>query len=123
MLPGFAGHLVSEHFVESVVTDAAPDLMGSAATAARARLSRWRRGCEWLGPASSVKTLFEAAAVPLVEALGFEPPARGERMHACLVGSIRAGREPLVLVVTAWSERLDPLWRPAIAESIHRAAG
>jgi len=120
MLPGFAGHLVSEHFLENVVSDVVSD--GEHIDLARKQLVRWRRDCEWLGPASTVHTLFEAAAVPLMESLGFDAPSRVERAHGCVIATLNADREPIVLVVAAWSERLDPLWRTAVIESIRRLA-
>jgi len=120
VLPGLAGHLVSECFLES-------ELSGTAAVQpeierARQRLGRWRRGCEWLGPASTVRTLYEAAAMSLVDALGFEVPSQTVNAHGCVVATIRSDRERVVLLVTAWGERLDPLWRVALTESIERGA-
>ena len=120
MLPGFAGHLVSEHLLEIVLSDNVSD--AAHIDLARKQLGRWRRDCEWLGPASTVQTLFEAAAVPLVDALGFDAPSRVERAHGCVIATIKAGREPIVLLVSGWNERLDPLWRPAVIESIRRLA-
>ena len=60
--------------------------------------------------------------MPLVDALGFDAPSRVERAHGCVVATIQADREPIVLLVSAWDERLDPLWRTAVTESIRRAA-
>ena len=40
----------------------------------------------------------------------------------CVVATIRADREPLVLLVAAWDERLDPFWRTAVTEAIRRSA-
>ena len=105
-----------------VLSDAVSDAAATGIDLARKQLGRWRRDCEWLGPASTVQTLFEAAAVPLVDALGFDAPSRVERAHGCVVATIQAGREPVVLLVSAWDERLDPLWRTAVIESIRRLA-
>ena len=122
MLPGFAGRLVSEYFLETELSGPASESAGSAVDLARARLRAWRRGCDWLGPASTVQAVFEAAAVPLVDTLGFDAPAQVERAHRCVVATIRADREPLVLLVAAWDERLDPFWRTAVTEAIRRSA-
>jgi hypothetical protein len=122
VLPGFAGRLVSEYFLEIELSEAISDSAGSGLKLARAQLARWWRDCEWLGPASTVQTLFEAAAAPLVQTLGFDAPSGIERAHGCAVATIRADREPIVLLVAPWGERLDPLWRTAVSESIRRSA-
>jgi hypothetical protein len=67
-------------------------------------------------------TLFEAAAVPLVEALGFDSPSGVERSNRCMTAMIRTGGESIVLLVASWGERLDPLWRTAVTEAIRRWA-
>ncbi len=122
MLPGYAGRLVSESFLETELLDSASDRYGSSVEPVRTALRRWQRGCGWLGPATTVQGLFEAAAAPLVDALGFDAPSCVERAHGCMVATIRADREPVVLLVTAWGDRLDPFWRIAVTEAMGRAA-
>lgn len=119
MLPGFSGHLVSEFFLEShlIGRDAAID------QTVRRRLERWRQRCRLLGPTSTIRTLLESAAAPLVEALGFGPPHRVEWIDQQLVSaSLDDGVRPVALVVAAWGERLDRLWRLAVTDAMSRAA-
>jgi hypothetical protein len=120
MLPGLSGHLISELFLESELS--AATRLESGADSARQHFVRWRRSCDWLGPASGVQTLFEAAAVTLVEALGFERPTAVERIDSLLIGTIRCGPQPILLLVAAWGETLDPLWRVAVTQAIGRSA-
>jgi hypothetical protein len=119
MLPGFSGRLVSEQFLEGELSLLArePTLSRS-----RERLGRWRRSSAWLGPASGVQTLFDAAAAPLVEALGFDTPTGLEQVHECRVASIRSAPASIVLLVAPWAERLDRFWRIAVTESVRREA-
>jgi Eco57I restriction-modification methylase len=133
MLPGLSGHLVSEFFLERELSAAGsvlpavhndprdPRKPGDTG-AARRRLARWRGSCDWLGPATSVHALFEAAAAPLVEILAFEPPAAIERLDTNLIATIRAGGHPVLLMVASWGERLDPLWRAAVTQAMRRSA-
>jgi hypothetical protein len=133
MLPGLSGHLVSEFFLErelsstgSVLPTAAgalrdPRHPGDPDTVRR-RLARWRRSCDWLGPATSVQALFDAAAAPLVEVLAFERPAAIERLDTLLIATIRAGGHPVLLVVAPWADRLDPHWRVAVTQAMRRSA-
>jgi hypothetical protein len=44
MLPGFAGHLVSEHLLEIVLSNNGSD--AAHIDLARRQLGRWRRDCE-----------------------------------------------------------------------------
>ena len=82
MLPGFGGYLISEFFLESHLRSHNADANTISTTQARSRLEQWRRHCRSLGPSSSVRALLETAAVPLVEALGFEAPRRVQGHHA-----------------------------------------
>jgi hypothetical protein len=128
MLPGFGGHLVSEFFIESRLAAGAgagerDEFDAVRAEAVRRQLARWRRGSRSLGPASSVRALLESGAAPLVDALGFDPPAFINQIEPSLaVASLRAGPHIVVLVVAPWGERLDRLWRPAVTHAIHRGA-
>ena len=120
MLPGYRGHLVSECFLESQLDQESDS---HAAARFRRTLSAQRRRCRTLGPASSVRSLFETAGAPLVDALGFEAAANREvRDRGLLFATI--GRTPLRvgLVVAPWGSRLDPLWRPAVTDALNRSA-
>src|SRR5215210_4157464 len=131
MLPGLCGHLVSGFFLErelsaaSTLAVALPGLREPwrrVDTDVRARLARWRRSCRWLGPATSVDALLEAAAAPLAEVLGFQRPEAIERLDTIRIATIRAGGHPVVLLVAPWGDRLDPHWRVAVTQAMGRTA-
>src|SRR5438876_4677313 len=71
MVPGLGGHLVSEVFLETLLST--PDALDG--DRARGRLAYLRRQCASLGPATSPRALLESAAAPLVDLIGFEPPS------------------------------------------------
>jgi N-6 DNA Methylase/Eco57I restriction-modification methylase len=120
MLPGFSGHLVSEFFLESQLAGGPESLE---AARVRRQLATWRRECRSLGPSSSVLSLLEVGAAPLLRALGFDPPSNVEHRDRILV-SATVGRESqrVGLVVAPWGHRLDPLWRPAVTDAMRRSA-
>jgi hypothetical protein len=121
MLRGFSGHLVSEHYLETAL-ESTPSSVGPQIAAARRALAQWRVACRPLGPASAVRALFDAAAVPLVETLGFERPVAVECVDSAVAGTIRAGTQSVALLVSPWGMRLDGLWRLAVRQAIRRAA-
>ncbi len=120
MLPGLGGHLVSEYFLESEPSGATALDVG--VVSVRRRLGQWRHTCGWLGPASSLHTLLEAAAAPFFEALGFDRPTAIAHADSSLIGTVRAGAQPVLLLVAGWGERLDPFWRVAVTEAMRRSA-
>lgn len=128
MLAGFSGHLVSEAFLEDHLAKSISDGAGSRAPGvedhARWALGEWRRQRDLLGPASSFRAMLYTGAVPLVAALGLDPPSSVDLADhaAALVATLRSPSGPLALVVTAWGERLDPLWRLAVTQAAARAA-
>src|SRR5262249_24099781 len=122
MLPGYNGHLVSESFLETELLPRTSEAPLAQAETGRKRIASLRPACEWLGPASSIQTLLAAAAEPLLEALGFDTPTTITARNASLVATIRAGSQPVVLVLIQWGERLDSVWRLAVTEAIQRAA-
>lgn len=123
MLPGFGGRLVSECFLELQLAEGAERFDPGEGQSVRRQLLSWRRRCRALGPASSVRSVFEVGAVPFVEALGFDPPKRIEdgRPMAALC-TVADGPPVMALVVAAWGERLDPLWRAAVTHAIRNGA-
>ncbi|MBI4486368.1 MAG: N-6 DNA methylase, partial [Acidobacteria bacterium] len=123
MLPGFAGHLISEFFLEhrgcAAPATESPD--PAAARCLRA-LKEWRRQCAALGPASSARAMLEIGAAPFAAALGFHPPDTVAPLKGGVAATLRAPRGAAALVVTLWSERLDPFWRTAVIEAERRSA-
>ena len=119
MLPGFNGHLISSAFVEGQLAALTPSPI---ADEARRQLIEWRRRCETLGPASTPRALLQAAATPLLVSLGFAPPTDVASVGAVLAATLRSGSRNVALLVTAWAEPFDPLWRVAVTEAIRRSA-
>jgi hypothetical protein len=119
MLIGFGGHLVSEHVLERRVDTHAD---GQMSNRTRTALVRWRTNQQLLGPASSVRTMLEAAATPFVRLLGFPPPTDIAVGDDVCAATLPARSTPVAIVVSRWGERLDPLWRRATLEATARGA-
>jgi hypothetical protein len=120
MLAGLSGSLLSHHFAERILQDEFSGRLGDAslAGAARSFAHWWEAHGSQLGPASSIRSIWDLAAVPLVELLGFRaaPPAGDECdvRHASLIAS--SGR--VALVAATWSLSLDNVWRDAARRGI-----
>src|SRR5262245_63230920 len=121
MATGLNGYLVSTAFLESQLR--ANDDLASVDRATRA-LRAWRLRHAF-GPASSVRTIFDAGAASLAELLGFEAPATITQIDSALAATLlRKGsvRSAVALIVAPWGTRLDSLWRTAVTEAIRRTA-
>ena len=120
MLAGLSGSLVSHYFAERILQQEFSGRLGdtSLAAAERSFTGWWQTQATQLGPASSIRSIWDLAAVPLVELLGFTAPsARGDgpdTRHTLLMGS--SGR--IALVVATWNVSLDNLWREAARRGI-----
>jgi len=119
MLNGFAGHLISETFLEGVLTGA--PLAGDDLRAYR-DLIAWRKRTWDLGPASSLRSMVNAGAEPFAAALGFEPPTNIAPGDCTVAATLRDGSRVVALLVTSWGQPLDSLWREAVREAIQRLA-
>ena len=122
MLPGFSGYLVSESFLEEELTSTGRQLATADAASVRQRFTDWHRSFGWLGPASTVRALFEGAAAPLAGLLGFAGPWAIETVDPVLIATLQSGSDPVLLVVAPWAARLDGFWRIATSHAIRRAA-
>lgn len=116
MLPGIAGQLLSESFLERQLRSSVP---AADADARRRLLCAWRRSVEHLGPASSVRLMLNAAAA-LVRLLDFEWPASVEHGDDWASATLEGSRSRVALVATSWGARLDPLWRVAVRQALAR---
>ena len=117
MIPGFSGHLISEFYLESRLARAD----ACAVAPVDHSLERWMKRSQGCGPATSVRSIFEAAATPLLEALGFEVTNSVEPIEERLVGTVvRTGADTIALIVAPWAEPLDQLWRTAVTFAIRR---
>jgi Eco57I restriction-modification methylase len=117
MIPGFAGQLLSESFLEEQLpSDRDVIDVGAWRLFADAR----RRG-QSLGPASSLRAMLNLGVGPVAEAIGFRAPRDVEIDRTLLVATLDAGSEPVVFVVAGWNEPLELLWRAGVAQAIRRS--
>ena len=113
-LPGISGSLLPNRYLEAGVGDALTDrpLPPSAERALRAW---WRRVEADCGPASSVRSLFDIAAMPLFALLGFR--ARDACIGRDVVHAQLETRHgvSVALAVLPWARRAPSAWRSVAA--------
>ena len=120
MLAGLSGSLVSHYFAERILSDEFAGRLGevSCSAAERAFLRWWHREASQLGPASSIRSIWDLGAAPLVELLGFATPypsqGRDNVRHALLT-SAGGG---VALFAATWDVSLDTVWRDATRRGI-----
>ncbi|HET9466959.1 MAG TPA: N-6 DNA methylase, partial [Vicinamibacterales bacterium] len=121
MLAGLSGSLVSHYFAERILFDEFAGRLGeaSAATGERAFVRWWRGEASQLGPASSIRSIWDRGAAPLAELLGFATPYLSHdsdnARHALLLPWSGGG---VALFATAWNVSLDTVWRDATRRGI-----
>ena len=108
MLPGLTGSLLSHYFAEHLLASAFAGQLGedSCQSAHRQFAIWWRRESRTLGPASSVRAIFDQAVAPVAGILGFTT----SRDRPIAPG--------VSLVAGLWTDDLDALWRSAIRTAI-----
>jgi hypothetical protein len=121
MLPGFAGHLIAEAFLEEQLLTA-DSHRRRAGERFRADLIKWQAGSVGVGPASTPRTLLQASATPLLLALGYDRPTQLEAVESIVAATVTHGSHRTALLVTTWAEPLEPLWRLAVTQAIRRTA-
>ena len=124
MLPGVRGTLVSEYFAEHLLGDRFAGRLGeSARDAARKEIARIRRSAALLGPASSVRAVFDVSASRLVHALGFHVArlapfrrcrARRTDETGALAARLEGAGAAIGALVVAWGQDLGAAWRDSI---------
>ena len=143
MIEGVSGSLVSHHYAEHLLGTAFAGRLGEGSRDhARRRIRAWwRRDAPCLGPASSLRAVFDLGAAPLVGVLGFSarqprdalmtrsPGLSLPRRAGHEAGPGEAGRATLLvadvvsasvtvpLLVGPWGAALDPLWGAVARES------
>src|SRR5262245_21686809 len=123
MLIGLGGSLLSQHFAEHVLpVEFAGQLGEHSAAAAYREIARWwSTQAVHLGPVSSIRTVWETAAVPLAAQLGYSvgsPADDPQTRHAPL----ESDHVRLALLATSWTVSLDTLWREAVRRGLTRGA-
>ncbi len=116
MIPGLTGRLISTSFAEDLlpevsgVRDVPPNVAHAVAHWSVLREAK-------IGPASSVRTISDVAAVPLLDLLGYRVTSRRESPDRCDL-LVSAGGTPLPVVVTPWATPLEAVWRKTVRNGI-----
>ncbi|HEX2446332.1 MAG TPA: N-6 DNA methylase [Vicinamibacterales bacterium] len=124
-MTGLSGSLFSLQFVHEVMPVTLAGHLGEAdreAARRRARAALSQRNA--LGPASSIRSVFDLAAMPLMRILGFRLSETSTIPSASLVAVLAADSDGpempahLALLVTVWDAPLDRAWRDAVTHGI-----
>ena len=120
MLRGLSGSLVTHYFAEQILEQEFAGRLGepSLTSAERAFSQWWRTHGAQLGSASSIRCIWDTAAAPVAELLGFQPGSasadHGGLRHALLNGSSAR----VALIAATWNTSLDSLWRDAVRHGV-----
>ncbi|MCX6550915.1 MAG: N-6 DNA methylase, partial [Acidobacteria bacterium] len=124
MNQGFRGQLVSHDYAEHLLVTAFAGRLGEQAreTGRRALMAWWAGDGRTLGPASSLRSVFDAGVAPVVEILGFA--ARSPRITArgdALVADASSDAGTWPLIVTPWGGPMDDAWPAVAREGLDRS--
>jgi hypothetical protein len=116
MLPGITGTLLSQFFAEEILFSTFAGHLGETTAAqARAAMSTWWQKAEVaLGPASSVRTLWDRGVIPVLTILGWDTQAPSTPVDGRLRGVIRSRGATIVTYGASWQESLDRVWRDMV---------
>ena len=120
MLAGLTGSLVSHHFAERILFDEFAGRLGetSSAAAERAFVRWWQAEASQLGPASSIRSIWDLGAVPLAELLGFAAPYPSQNSDNIRHALLTSSASPVALFAATWNISLDTVWRDATRRGI-----
>jgi hypothetical protein len=116
MPAGLSGFLLSASFLEGRLGTVDVDVR------ARHQFATARQASTALGPSSSLRSMLDAGAAPVVDALGFGPPQDVERIGAVLASTFVAGDERVALIIAPWAEPLDLLSPIGYRQAMLRSA-
>ena len=108
---GFTGHLLSTAFLETKLSPVDGQ-----------RFAELRRRTASLGPASSLRAVLDAAALPLLEIAGVSGARDVDSMRDVIVVTVGTSAPPSVLLVVPWGNPLHLHWRTAIEQATLRQA-
>ncbi len=117
MITGVTGSLLSEAFLEAHVGAQNP----ASPLVLRRALVAWHRRAASLGPASSLRSMFESGARPLLRHLGYQQVSSIDPIDRGLAATLHREARATALVVVAWGEPFDSTWRLAIKEAWRRS--
>ena len=118
-MTGLSGSLLSHHFAEQLLqVEFAGQLGEESVRHAGSAFRRWwsEHGVQ-LGPASSVRTIWNAAAMPIAELLGFALAGTDAGIETSR-GILSCPEGRVGLLVGHWTAPLDALWREAVRNGI-----
>ena len=113
MIEGVSGSLVSHDYAERLLGAAFAGRLGERSRDHARRFIRswWRRDGSCLGPASSLRSVFDLGAAPLVGALGFSArQPREVSRGTLLIADAVSASITVPLLVGPWGAGLDSLW-------------
>jgi hypothetical protein len=120
MLTGLSGSLVTRYFAERLLPLQFAGRLGETtlATAESTFVRWWQTQASHLGPASSSRSIWDVAAAPLVEMLGFgtQIPAVGD--SGIRSASLRPADRGVALIAATADVSLDNLWRDVARRGI-----
>lgn len=117
MIAGVRGRLVTTSFAREQLR-AAPGWEPMPPAAGRA-IGRWFEQIDaTLGPASSVRSIADAAVLPLLRILGYAVVQRTDTAASCLLRAHGEGDVAVAVQVVGWGSTLESSWRPAVLGSI-----
>ena len=116
LLRAIGGDLLPSHYLSERLLQEAPPLAEPYVRQQAVRLARWwARADASCGPLTSVRALFDLAAMPLFAILGFRASGvRFDRAAASVRLDTRAGAS-VALLVLPWAARRSPAWQSAAA--------
>ena len=116
MIPGVRGGLISTSFARDVLPSLAET--ASVPPAVAAQLSSWSRRLDaTLGTAASVRAITDVAVLPLLSLLGLSVAQRIDEGDRSVL-RLTADSSTLIVVVTAWGDPLDGIWRSSVIQAI-----
>jgi len=117
MIAGVRGRLITASFVETELQAPTGDC-GPPRDAVHA-IEEWSARREGsFGPASSVRSIADGIAVPLLAILGFSISRRVDRRECALLETGLRGRPLVPVTVLGWDEPLDGAWRGSILDAV-----
>jgi hypothetical protein len=117
MIAGVRGRLITASFVETELPALAGDCVPPRDTA-RA-LEEWSARREGtFGPASSVRSIADGIAVPLLRILGFSINRRVDRHDCARLEAGLRGRSLVPCTVLGWDQPLDAAWRDSVLDAV-----
>ena len=121
MIAGVRGRLISATFAETALHT----LPGAAvpSTAVTHALDAWSdRRESTLGPTSSVRSIVDAAVIPLLKILGFEIGRRIDEGTRTVLEAVASSETTAPVVIVPWNEPLDGGWRALVLDGVRADA-